>query len=136
MAYSQQPNMVGLPTPIPGAQTDLTAYSPMQPATYAFGGQQYQVPYQGQMMGHQGQSYPSPLAPSLIGMNTAQAAAAAVRTSVGPQNEGTLSLYNHDFVEVCQGHFCEAVVIVVRVPTPCSILLVLAIATLHVLYCL
>jgi CUG-BP- and ETR3-like factor len=71
-----------------GTQTDLTAYAPMQPATYAFGGQQYSVPYQGQMMGHQGQSYPSPLAPSLIGMNTAQAAAAAVRTSVGPQNEG------------------------------------------------
>ena len=98
MAYSQQPNMVGLPTPIPGTQTDLTAYAPMQPATYAFGGQQYSVPYQGQMMGHQGQSYPSPLAPSLIGMNTAQAAAAAVRTSVGPQNEGTSSLSHHNYV--------------------------------------
>lgn len=58
-------------------------------------GQQYQVPYQGQMMAHQAQSYPSPLAPSLIGMNTAQAAAAAVRTSVGPQTEGLFSSSDH-----------------------------------------
>lgn len=96
MAYPQQPGMVGLPTAIPGAQPDLTAYAPMQPSTFAFGGQQYSVPYQGQMMAHQGQSYPSPLAPSLIGMNTAQAAAAAVRTSVGPQTEGMLSSFDHN----------------------------------------
>lgn len=49
------------------------------------------------MMAHQGQSYPSPLAPSLIGMNTAQAAAAAVRTSVGPQTEGTF----HHLITTC-----------------------------------
>lgn len=95
MAYQQQPGMVGLPTAIPGAQSDLTTYAPMQQATYPFGGQQYQVPYQGQMMAHQAQSYPSPLAPSLIGMNTAQAAAAAVRTSVGPQTEGLFSSSDH-----------------------------------------
>ncbi|KAG0600721.1 hypothetical protein M758_11G056200 [Ceratodon purpureus] len=88
MTYPQQSGMVGLPAAIPGAQPDLTTYAPMQPGSYPFGGQQYSVPYQGQMMGHQGQSYPPPLAPSLIGMNTAQAAAAAVRTSVGPQTEG------------------------------------------------
>jgi CUG-BP- and ETR3-like factor len=90
MTYPQQAGMVGLPAAIPGTQPDLATYAPMQPASYPFGGQQYSVPYQGQMMGHQGQSYPSPLAPSLIGMNTAQAAAAAVRTSVGPQTEGKL----------------------------------------------
>jgi len=88
MAYPQQPGMVGLPTAIPGTQPDLTTYAPMQPPTYAFAGQQYQIPYQGQMMGPQGQSYPTPLVPSVIGMNPAQAAAAAVRTSVGPQTEG------------------------------------------------
>ncbi|XP_024404116.1 RNA-binding protein BRN1 isoform X1 [Physcomitrium patens] len=87
MAYPQQPGMVGLPTAIPGTQSDMTAYAPMQPTTFPFGAQQYPNPYQGQMMGHQGQSYPSPIAP-LIGMNNAQAAAAAVRTSVGPQTEG------------------------------------------------
>ena len=38
---------------------------------------------------------------SLIEMNTAQVAAAVVTTSMGPQNEGMLSLYKHDYVEVC-----------------------------------
>lgn len=46
MAYQQQPGMVGLPTAIPGAQSDLTTYAPMQQAAYPFGGQQYQIPYQ------------------------------------------------------------------------------------------
>jgi len=88
LPYPPQSGMVGLPSAIPGTQPDLSAYGPMQPAPYGFGAQPYSVPYQGQMMGHQGQSYPSPLSPSMIGMNTAQAAAAAVRTSVGPQTEG------------------------------------------------
>lgn len=94
--------MVGLPTAIPGSQSDLTAYAPMQPATYPFAGQQYPVPYQGQIIGHQGQSYPSPLPPSLIGMNTAQVAAAAVRTSVGPQTEGMISLLKQNFLQFYQ----------------------------------
>jgi len=108
MAYPQQPGMVGLPTAIPGTQSDLTAYAPMQPGSYAFGGQQFSVPYQGQMMGHQGQAYPSPLAPSLIGMNTAQAAAAAVRTSVGPQTEGMLSLFDHNLSCFARGILVSA----------------------------
>lgn len=104
MAYPQQPGMVGLPTAIPGTQSDMTAYAPMQPTTFPFGAQQYPNPYQGQMMGHQGQSYPSPIAP-LIGMNNAQAAAAAVRTSVGPQTEGIRSSAKYYFLQFFQAQY-------------------------------
>lgn len=91
MAYPSQPGMVGLPAAIPGTQNDLTTYASMQPTSYGFGGQQYAgVAYQGQMMGTQGQSYSPQVVPPIFGMNTAQAAAAAVRTSVGPQSEGSL----------------------------------------------
>ena len=122
MTYPQQPGMVGLLPAIPGTQPDLTAYAPMPPASYSFGGQQYSVPYQGQIMGHQGQSYPSPLSPSLIGMNTAQAAAAAVRTSVGPQTEGKLQT---QFRKVNQMHFglskvFQAFIFLVGVPVLCQ----------------
>jgi hypothetical protein len=88
MAYSAQPGMVGLPATLPGAGPDLMTYAPMQTTAYAFGGGQYGgMAYPGPMMGPHPTPYPAPVSP--VAMNPGAAVAAAVRTSVGPQTEGT-----------------------------------------------